>query len=149
MWKHVRYVRPSRRRTPDTRKLMELMVAHHKRQAANRLRHCPGCGGCLPTASTGKRCLSCARRAEWGDTRHWWTGRGAERRHRGNPSDEGSVPIAYVLVSLLRILTCVAPAQTPQVITISSPSSNTVGIDAIPYGQSQKARNLDLRPCLR
>jgi len=81
LWHPMRYIRPSRRRTAHTRALMESLVYVHKRQAAWHLRHCPGCGAFMAKNSRAERCRPCTRRADWGETQHWWTGlRGREKR---------------------------------------------------------------------
>jgi hypothetical protein len=80
-WKHVRYIRPSRRYDPKMRELQEDMVSVHKRIAALGLRHCLGCGCFLPRASHVARCQPCAKRDRDGWSAHWWAGlRGREKR---------------------------------------------------------------------
>src|SRR5262245_19339692 len=81
LWKHVPYIRPSRRYDPDMRQLQEDTVSVHKRQAARGRRHCPGCGAFMARASQAVRCAPCAEREQEGDSDHWWTGlRGREKR---------------------------------------------------------------------
>lgn len=62
LWRHVRYIRPSRRYDPWIRQLMEDAVSVHKRMAALRLRHCLGCGAFLAKASQSWHCPDCQER---------------------------------------------------------------------------------------
>ena len=87
LWKHVRYVRPSRRHDPKIRQLMEDTVSVHKRAAALRLRHCQGCGCFLASASLMDRCPPCAKRERRGSTMHWWTGLRGREKWLQRPAD--------------------------------------------------------------
>jgi hypothetical protein len=79
LWKHVPYIRPSRRYDENMREFQEAAVRVHKRQAAYGRRRCPGCQCFMPKASRAARCLACSER--YGSTAHWWEGlRGREKR---------------------------------------------------------------------
>jgi len=81
LWKHVPYIRPSRRYDPVIRQLMEDAVSVHKRMAALGLRHCLGCGCFLPRKVFAARCQPCTKRYRDGWSAHWWAGlRGREKR---------------------------------------------------------------------
>ena len=80
-WRIVRYVRPSRRRSPELQTMQETLVLIHKRRAATGRRHCRGCGAFLSNASVRGACAPCTRRSARGDKSHWWAGlKGREKR---------------------------------------------------------------------